>query len=174
MTAGKASRIPAALRSRLAKVTGASAIVIAGVMASYFEGRVHTVYLDPVGIPTVCDGITGPDVVPGKTYTDAECDALLHKHLAVAEQGARSVLVHYPAYNKWRQASLIDFTYNAGQANLASSTMARRFNAGDAVGGCTELVKWVKARQKGILVTLKGLVTRREAEMALCLEGFTP
>ncbi len=168
------SRIPAALRTRLAKVTGASAIVIAGVMASYFEGRVHTVYLDPVGIPTVCDGITGPDVVWGKTYTDAECDALLHKHLAVAEQGARKVLPLYATYNKWRQASLIDFTYNAGVGNLASSTMAKRFNAKDEVGGCMELVKWVKARKNGILITLKGLVTRRGAEEELCLEGFTP
>lgn len=168
------SRIPEALRGRLAKVAAGSTLAIALVLSNYFEGRVHKPYLDPVGIPTVCEGITGPDVVWGKTYTDAECDALSIKHLAIAEAGARKVLVHYPEYNKWRQASLIDFTLNAGVDNLSTSTMARKFNAGDDEGGCMELVKWVKARKNGVLITLKGLVTRRGTEEELCLDGFTP
>jgi lysozyme len=172
MATQKNSRIPPALRTKLAAVAGAGTLTIALTMGHFFEGRRYTVYLDPVGIPTVCDGITGPDVVQGKTYTDAECDALSIKHLAVAEQGARKVLARYPEYNKWRQAALLDFTYNAGVGNLATSTMAKKFNAGDDIGGCMELARWVKAKSKGVFITLKGLVTRRGVEEELCLNGF--
>jgi lysozyme len=28
---------------------------------------------------TVCDGHTGPDIIAGKRYSDAECDAMLAK-----------------------------------------------------------------------------------------------
>lgn len=157
------------LRSRLLAVTGAGAMAVAGVLQNYHEGRIYTPYIDPAGILTVCEGITGPDVIKGKTYTDAECDALGAKHRAFAEAAAKTTLIHYGTYNQWRQGALIDFTYNVGAANLASSTLARRFNAGDDVGGCNELVKWSKARVKGVLTTLKGLLTRRQDETELCL-----
>ena len=159
----------------MAAVAGAGTLTIAMTLTDYFEGgRYYQVYLDPVGIPTVCRGVVVWGVAVGTRYTDAQCDALEEHHHKVAEDGARKVLVFYPTYNKWRQASLIDFTYNAGVSNLANSTMARKFNAGDQVGGCMELVKWVKARKNGILITLRGLVTRRGVEEELCLEGFTP
>nr|HAL7249337.1 glycoside hydrolase family protein [Escherichia coli] len=35
-----------------------------------------------VGVWTVCHGHTGKDIIPGKTYTEAECKALLNKDLA--------------------------------------------------------------------------------------------
>ncbi|WP_244576009.1 glycoside hydrolase family protein, partial [Escherichia coli] len=42
---------------------------------------------DIVGVWTVCHGHTGKDIIPGKTYTKAECKALLNKDLAtVARQ----------------------------------------------------------------------------------------
>ncbi|KAB0176996.1 lysozyme, partial [Escherichia coli] len=41
----------------------------------------------PGAVQTVCHGHTGKDIMPGKTYTEAECKALLNKDLAtVARQ----------------------------------------------------------------------------------------
>ena len=57
---------------------GAAGIVLASLALTATirqdEGREYQPYLDIVGVPTVCDGITGPDVVPGKIYTDADCN----------------------------------------------------------------------------------------------------
>ena len=69
----------------------------------------------------------------------------------------------------WQRAALIDFTYNLGEEALAGSTLARLFNAGQAQAGCEQLSRWVKARVQGELVTLRGLVDRRGAELEVCL-----
>jgi len=44
---------------------------------------VEELVVEEGAILTVCEGITGKDVVPGKTYTPAECDALRDKHLKI-------------------------------------------------------------------------------------------
>ncbi|EGI5342385.1 lysozyme, partial [Salmonella enterica subsp. enterica serovar Sandiego] len=64
---------------------GAGAVAIAAAMLGGhdgLEGRRYEPYRDVVGVITVCDGHTGKDIVPGKHYTDAECDALLNQDLA--------------------------------------------------------------------------------------------
>ena len=155
------------LRKKLLFTAGAGSIAVAGVLASWHEGRVYTQYFDPAGIATVCEGITGRDVVPGKVYTDAECDALRDKHLRVARAAVRRVIT--VPLTEWQEAALIDFTYNVGGAALAQSTLARKFNASDIEGGCLELNRWVNARVNGELRALKGLVTRRGVETWLCL-----
>lgn len=135
----------------------------------HHEGRRYVPYLDPAGVLTVCAGVTGPDVIRGKRYTPAECEALESKHLRVAKGAVQRQINTYAQLNRWQQAALIDFAYNLGEGKLAGATMRKRFNAGDVVGGCNELVRWVKARVGGELVTLRGLVTRRDNELDLCL-----
>ena len=155
------------LKKRLIQAASGGAIALAGVLATWYEGRRLTPYRDPVGILTVCEGITGKDVVPGKTYTPAECDALRDKHLRIAD-AAVSRQIRVPL-TPWQRAALIDFTYNLGEEALAGSTLARLFNAGQAQAGCEQLSRWVKARVQGELVTLRGLVDRRGAELEVCL-----
>src|SRR5450830_368014 len=155
------------LKKRLIQAASGGAIALAGVLATWYEGRRLTPYRDPVGILTVCEGITGKDVVPGKTYTPAECDALRDKHLRIAD-AAVSRQIRVPL-TPWQRAALIDFTYNLGEEALAGSTLARHFNAGNAQAGCEQLSRWVKARVQGKLVTLRGLVDRRGAELEVCL-----
>ncbi len=148
----------------------AGSIAIAGVLVSHFEpGKTRgKPYVDPVGVLTVCDGHTGPDIDPKRIYTDAECDAWRDADLAIADRAVRR-LITVPL-NKWQRAALIDFTYNLGAGKLAESTMRRKFNAGDYDGGCSELERWVKGRKGGVLVTLPGLVTRREVDTWVCLQ----
>lgn len=156
------------LKRRLLAAAGAGALAIAGVLVTYFEpGKVRGApYIDPVGVLTVCDGHTGADIDPNRIYTDTECDAWRDADLATADRAVQR-LITVPL-NDWQRAALIDFTYNLGAGNLAASTMRRKFNAGDYAGGCAELDRWVKGRQGGVLVTLPGLVNRREANTWVC------
>lgn len=158
------------LKRKLLAAAGAGSIAIAGVLVSHFEpGKIRgKPYIDPVGVLTVCDGHTGPDIDPKRIYTDAECDAWRDADLAIADRAVRR-LITVPL-NDWQRAALIDFTYNLGAGNLAESTMRRKFNAGDYAGACAELDRWVKGRVGGVLVTLPGLVTRREVDTWVCLQ----
>ncbi|CAB3715355.1 lysozyme [Achromobacter marplatensis] len=160
--------ISESLKRKLLATASAGSIAIAGVLVSHFEpGKARgKPYIDPVGVLTVCDGHTGSDVDPKRIYTDAECDAWRVADLDIADRAVRR-LITVPL-NDWQRAALIDFTYNLGAGNLADSTMRRKFNAGDYAGACAELQRWVKGRQGGVLVTLPGLVTRREANTWVC------
>lgn len=170
------------LKKRLLAVAGGGALVIAGVLGSYYEGTgptqrtasgalIYLSYRDTGGIWTVCHGVTGPMVGPLSRYTEAECAGMERKHYASAERAARRLFTDYDRYNEWQQAALIDWLYNLGEGPATvNSTLRRKFNAGDVDGGCRELVKWVNGRVKGQLVRLPGLVDRREATAELCLK----
>ena len=55
----------------------------------HFEGLSLVGYLDPIGIPTIGYGRTGPVAVVGKTITLAEADALLNEDVAKHAQIVR-------------------------------------------------------------------------------------
>lgn len=145
---------------------GTAAILLVASLVALFEGKVSHTYADPIGIPTACYGHTGPDVTPGRQYTDDECDALLHGDLAIANRAVRRC-IRVPM-KLYEEAALTSFAFNVGEGALCSSTLARKANAGDFTGACAELSRWVYA--KGL--KLAGLVKRRAAERALC-EGKT-
>ncbi|MDQ8046834.1 MAG: lysozyme [Patulibacter sp.] len=169
------------LRNRLLVASVGGALAIAGVLRNWYEGTgptektaagatVFVPYKDTGGIWTVCHGVTGAEVVPGKRYTEAECADLDGKHLAIAEAAARRYINSFDRLNKWQQAALIDWFYNLGVNDATlNSTLRRKFNRGDIVGGCDELSKWVNGRVKGQLVKLPGLVDRRATTEELCL-----
>lgn len=54
-----------------------AALSLTSPLLEEIEGIRYRPYKDIAGIWTVCAGITGSDVVLGKTYTQRECDALL-------------------------------------------------------------------------------------------------
>jgi lysozyme len=139
-------------------------LALAASLLMPFEGKHLVAYLDPPGIPTICWGHT-KGVKLGQVANDAQCVEYLKEDLAVAD-GAVSRLVTVPLADETR-AALISFTLNTGQGNLARSTLLRKLNAGDIVGACNELSKWVYARG----VKLRGLVLRRAAEREMCMKG---
>lgn len=143
---------------------GAMAIAIALVSGSDgLEGREYMPYRDVVGVLTVCDGHTGKDIIPSKRYSDAECDALLHKDL-IPVFAAIDRIVKVPM-SDFRKAALASFGYNVGITAMTNSTMVKKLNRGDTSGACDELRRWIKAGGK----VWKGLVNRREVERELCL-----
>jgi lysozyme len=66
-----------------------------------------------------------------------------------------------------RLAAIVDFTFNLGAGRLQTSTLRRRVSQRDWSGAATELRRWIYGGGK----VLPGLVTRREAEIALLLRN---
>ena len=142
----------------------AAALAIATPAVVAFEGRNLISYLDPVGIPTICDGYTH-GVRMGDTKTSAQCDEITRQELtSVAIQVDQLVTV---PLTPERHAALTSFAYNAGTDALRRSTLLRLLNQGQTRAACDQLLRWVNAGGR----KLSGLVRRREAERALCLVG---
>lgn len=157
--------ITASLKKKLSASIAGGAMAIAAVLIPSLEGVEYKPYRDVVGVLTVCYGHTGQDIIPDKTYTEAECKAMLDKDLQpFARSVERSVKVPASEYQK---AALISFSYNVGVKAFESSTLLKKLNAGDSRGACDEMKRWNKAGGK----VWKGLVNRREVEREICNWG---
>ncbi|HEH1507331.1 TPA: lysozyme [Proteus mirabilis] len=150
------------LKQKIAAITTAGATAIAIVVIAHFEGVRYEPYRDVAGVLTVCYGHTGNDIIQGKTYTQQECDELLQKDFIRTQQQV-DVLVKVPVDDKTK-ASLYSFAFNVGTTAFARSTLLKKLNAGDQNGACEEMKRWVYAGGS----VWRGLVSRREAESALC------
>ncbi len=146
------------------KAIMAASLAAATSITAYFEGRSLVGYLDPVGIPTICYGHTATAAL-GQTLSEEECQQLLAADLGWA---LSAVDRHLPGAPPLTRAALGSFTYNVGVGAFERSTLLRKARAGDWVGACHELDRWVYAGGR----KLNGLVRRREAERQLCLEGL--
>lgn len=163
-----------ALRSKLiaAFITaglGAPAAFVAYDLTLPSEGYEPVPYIDPVGLKTYCVGhLALKSEKIKKQYTDEECMATFasdwKKHLSQLDS---VVKVEYKS--EWQRQALNDFTFNNGIGNVRSSTLLKFLNQGKHVEACQQLTRWVKGRVKGVMVTLKGLVTRRDKTMPYCL-----
>ncbi len=144
---------------------GAGVIAAAIGLVAAWEGRSLVAYVDPVGIPTICDGFTH-GVKMGDVATPERCDALteqeVRKALAVVD---RSVPQSLP---DGVRVALASFVYNVGAGAYDRSTLLRKLRAGDLVGACNQLPLWVYAGSK----KLRGLELRREAERKICLSDL--
>ena len=142
----------------LAATLTISAIGILGITRD--EGSVRKVYLDPVGIPTVCVGhtatVTRADV--GKTFSEQRCRELLVSDTSAAQSAVRQA-VKVPI-TQGQYDALVSFVFNVGASNFKSSTLLRKINAGQCRAAGPEFLRWNKARGK----VLRGLTLRRQHE----------
>ena len=143
-----------------------TAMAIATPFVARWEGLKTLAYYDPIGVPTICYGHTD-GVVIGDLKSQKDCDLLLDAELR-SYLNAVDTLVTVPL-PETRRAALASFAYNVGIDAFKRSTLLRKLNAGDTVGACNELRRWVYAKGR----MLRGLVRRREAERDLCLMGET-
>jgi lysozyme len=142
-------------------------LLTGGVMVANQEGLVLGTYVDPVGIATACFGRTGAGVELGQTFTEQQCLAMLAEDLDLFNRQLMQ-LINTPI-SASEHAAYLSFTYNVGAKNFAKSTLRKKLNAGDRVGACNELSRWVYAKSK----KLAGLINRREAERKLCLQELS-
>ena len=146
------------------------------------EGRRQRAYLDPVGIPTICEGWTA-GVKLGDWKSNAECDELTLRGI---REAAEIFARHVPAEVRDKlppatTASFLSFIYNIGPGapgkkdgfvwlkNGNNSTMLRRLRAGDVRSACLQMPAWATGVGG---VKLRGLTLRRDREMKLCLQDL--
>jgi lysozyme len=140
---------------------------IAAELAKPFEGFEPTAYHgenDRPDVWTIGYGHTGPDVVPGKTISQYDAEVLLRADLAEAAGHVMRLVTADITDNQ--RAALIDFTFNEGCGNLASSTLLKLLNSGaPMLAVAAEFDRWDKSNGHEVA----GLLRRREAEKALFL-----
>lgn len=153
-----------------------NAVRIAMVMGAYYESsnrHIGTPYIDKLGKGqplTVCNGITGKDVIAGKWYSPAQCYQLEKGRYQQSERVAARQLAYWASYDAFAQATFIDFLHNKGEGAFSTSTMRRKANAGDLVGACRENPRWNKGTVKGVQTVLPGLQLRGDANDEICRE----
>ncbi len=131
-----------------------------------------TAYPDPAsgGDPwTIGWGATGPGIGPGTVWTQAQADARLAADVALFSRQVSALLGTAPT-TQGQFDALVDFAYNEGPENLASSTLLRLHKAGDYAGAAEQFARWEEAKHH----VMGGLVTRRTAEKILYLSGSQP
>jgi lysozyme len=166
------------LQTVAADTSTSDAIKLAMVLGSYYESsfrHIGTPYVDKLGKGqplTVCNGITGKEVVAGRYYTPADCYRLEVGRYKEAEAFLPKSVPTYSAANVLQQATFLDFIHNKGTGAFASSTMRRKLIAGDTVGACRENERWNRGTVKGVSVVLPGLKIRADANSDLCAEGL--
>ena len=153
------------MKGRVAALGAAAVLALAGPLIARWEGLRHKPYQDVVGVWTVCYGHTGPDVVPGKSYTKAECEALLDADMAVAQAQVRRCIRHPMLVQI--EASLVDLAFNVGPKGVCGSGIQRAADANNWPQVCVELDKWKFAGGR----VYDGLVNRRMDARYLCETG---
>jgi len=153
-------------RQRLAAKIGAGAVALVLPVVMLYEGTVLRSYVDPVGIVTACTGHTGPELRMGQSYTKEQCEAMLYGDLLKHADALSCIKTPLADSQK---AAFLSFAFNVGNGAFCKSTLVRKANAGDLMGACAELSRWVMAGGR----ELQGLVNRRAAERQLCEKGLT-
>jgi lysozyme len=156
------------IRATLSAGVFGVALALCPPLIEEVEGVRYTPYRDIAGVWTVCHGITGKDVILGKTYTQKECDQLLQKHIKVAATEVdKQVKTEIPDSMR---AAMYSFTYNAGTGAFRKSTMLKLINQGKHQEACNELWKWTYYYnpKTGKRERSKGLKNRRAVEYKYC------
>lgn len=131
-------------------------------LTKQFEGCKLTAYRCPAGILTIGYGHTSaagaPEVTDGMTISQEDANRILAADMVKFENDVKALVKVELTQHQFDV--LVDFCYNAGKGNLASSTLLKCVNAKQFDRVPTELQKWTKGGGK----VLPGLVRRRNAE----------
>jgi lysozyme len=141
----------------------AVALSAAGLVAlASWEAFRSEPYRDIGGVWTDGFGNTN-NVQPSKSVSVPQALNQLLINVRTAE-GAVNTCITKPM-TQGEYDAFVKFTFNVGNRAFCNSTLVRKFNAGDNVGACNELSKWVYVKGQRV----HGLANRREAERKLCL-----
>lgn len=125
-----------------------------------FEGCRLMPYYCPAGVLTCGWGSTGPDVFPGRAWTQEYADKRMEMD---ALRFAKGTLSLCPDLSGGALCAVADFAYNLGLGRLKASTLRRKLLAGNMQAARLELMKWTRGGGR----VLRGLVLRRQAEADL-------
>lgn len=117
-------------------------------------------YQDSAGVWTDGWGNTHGVIPHGPAITQEKADADLLRNCQAAVYAVNHYVAIHLKQNEFD--ALVDFVFNEGSGNFASSTLLKKLNAGDMHGAALELDRWDMAGG----VHLAGLLRRRNAEEA--------
>ena len=150
------------------------AVKVAMQLGRYYESggkHIGTPYVDRVGKGkplTVCNGITGSDVIAGKWYTPADCYQMEKGRYLKHERLAKSAMNRWETYDPLAQSTFLDFIHNKGDTNFLGSTMLIKAKRGDLEGACRQNPRWVNGTVNNVKTALPGLVIRGNANDEIC------
>ena len=143
----------------------AAVLAIAAPIVAKWEGLRYAAYPDPAtgGAPwTVCYGST-KNVVPGRAYTQAECDQRLRDDMAEADAVVRKcipvpMLPHV-------EAALVSLVFNVGPRAVCGSSIQKYAMANNWPAACNSIDAWKYAAGR----VMRGLELRRADEKKVCI-----
>lgn len=149
--------------------------LLVGVKQFESSGKEYPVaYKDIAGVLTVCDGHTGPDIIPGKVYTPKECNNLLEKDIAKHGKGILACIDVPISYKEYE--AYTSFAYNVGVAGFCGSNILKTLNKGEHALACKGLYvhpngkpAWSNSNGKYV----QGLQNRRVKEYQTCMQGIS-
>ena len=158
-----------AIRKKLIAAFVAAGVTASSAFVAYdltlpSESLQQRVYLDPVGLPTVCVGRMDKSLRLGQRFSLDECLSMFAEDWIKHEKQLDSV-VKAPYASEWQKAALTDFTFNVGIGNVKSSTLIKLLNQGKHREACMQLLRWTRAGGS----VLRGLVIRRDKTLPYCL-----
>ena len=121
-----------------------------------------------IGYGTTSRAGVGVTVTPGMTITEAEAERYLRLALDKFAEQIKGGFTREPVGHQF--GAMLSLAYNIGPGAFLKSTALRRFNEGDLIG-CTEAMTWFSKAGGQVL---RGLVRRRDAEVALFLSTAEP
>lgn len=146
------------------------AMLTAGIAAGWegFEPVAKHERIDPPGVITYGYGRTNYDdknLKVGDTITKEHARAFLAADLEYKYLPPLKKCIHnFDAMPIWRQAAVLDASYNLGPATVCRSSIVRNLNAGNVRAACNAFMLYTRANG----VVLRGLENRRRAERDLC------
>lgn len=129
------------------------------------EGFRAEAYQDTGSVWTVGYGSTGPDIVKGVVWTEAQAEFRLAVDLTAAQNSVIKLLKR--KLSGGATDALTDFVYNLGARSLETSHLLQCVNAGDDIGAAKAFLAWDHVAQAEI----KGLLIRRLEEATMYLRG---
>jgi lysozyme len=155
---------------QLARVAVATLAISASGLGfiSKEEGTVQRVYLDSIGLPTVCTGHMDRSMKVGTLYTAEHCAQLLRTDVGSASYAVRKA-IKVPLY-QYEFDALVSFCFNVGNANCSTSTMFKLINQGSYHDAGLQFKRWSFAGGLDCRVRSNncyGVALRRVAEAKL-------
>jgi len=127
-----------------------------------FEGCKLAAYPDPAtgGDPwTIGYGATGPGIVKGVIWTQAQADERFTQDIAKFAAKV-DALIGFAPTTQGQFNAMVSLAYNIGTGNFGNSTLLRLHKAKDYSGAADQFIRWCNANGK----RMTGLTRRRAAE----------
>jgi lysozyme len=154
---------------RLVATLGVTAAAMATFYLGQQEGDKYVPYRDVGGVWTVCRGVTGPSVIPGRTYTKEECADM--DDIAADVHAQAVVKCVTSQMDDKRKAGLTLFAYNVGNNAFCRSQLVKDLN-NNKPDACAHITNdYYKAGGLDCRIRSNncyGLITRRQLERRLC------